>query len=787
MSSFRSAARGLLAVALLTLAAGCGGADAPGTGPVAAADLRLSDSTATSMTMLVAHLRDGGASAATVTALVDTTATPVAVIDDSTVAVPVPALPAGRYQLTLRVGARTVTAPLHVAAAPGVPDAAAYVDSVFTGVEQALARQAALVADPATRPSGIDSAAYVNGVTAARDAFAGFRSEFAALSADEQRRFATALRANDRALGITTMLAGEPAGTAPGGFAMPSDAMMSASVQSQGACLGGQACVDVIFQFVEFARDVTIAYLGVTGMVEVGSWFAGPAGRLFAKVAKVGLSAGWLYFQLTELTDHLNRPASVDAIVAAFKRQFGMELRVDGAALQTTGPLLAMRAGTEQALTVRGEYRIIVAGDAATMPAVARVQGALTRLRAVWNRVASGIPGFSLPSPALGSAPRLRVEDEILPQFLQAGAVSLTGATAKARASGDAFAVTIENPRQGDDHVTSLQLRYVAPGMATRAMSVPVRLYPERYRVMTLGILPETATVRKGGTRQFERVPRDSSGDVIHDSLLVGRATSWTSSRNGKATVSLTGLVTGVDTGTVVISATLDGKRADRTTRVGGSLVVNFYKAGFDPSPDRTDLGNGWYRYSCSPTYSFQAYDPNGFVNDPPYVRVIGYDYRMTTGNDALLIQERKDIPVDQQWELNGERMFTMTWYWDARQVTYFKVYVTLRYRDLRDGLVYTSPEAYDPGGFVNDPPYVRVIGYDYRMTTGDGTLLIQERKDIPVDQQWELNGGRMFTMTWYWDARQVTYFKVYVTLRYRDLRDGQVYSSPEAYEFCQG
>ena len=433
MSVLRPAARRLLPLLLAALAAGCGSDEPAGPTPAVLPELRLSDSTATSMTMLVAHVRDGGAGAGTVTALVDSVATPVTVIDDSTVAVPVPNLPAGRYALTLRLGARTLATSVRVTATPTLADPAAYVDSVFTGVEQALARQAALVADPATRPAGIDSASYVNGATAARNSFAELRSEFAALTADDQRLVAAALRANDRALGITTMLAGATAGAAGSGFGVSSGLMGSANVQSQGACLGGQACVDVMFQFVEFARDVTIAYLGVTGMVEVGSWFAGPAGRVFAKVAKVGLSAGWLYFQFTSLTDHLNRPASVDKLIAAFKRQFGMDLRVQGDASQAAEDGLAMRAGTEQALTVRGEYRSIVAGDAATMPAVARVQGALSRLGVVWNRVASGVPGFSPAAPTLGGAPRLRVEDVILPKFLQVGAVSLAGATASAR------------------------------------------------------------------------------------------------------------------------------------------------------------------------------------------------------------------------------------------------------------------------------------------------------------------------------------------------------------------
>ncbi len=80
--------------------------------------------------------------------------------------------------------------------------------------------------------------------------------------------------------------------------------------------------------------------------------------------------------------------------------------------------------------------------------------------------------------------------------------------------------------------------------------------------VATVGIGPSPASVIVGQHLQLSATPRDASGQP-----LTGRSVSWTSGAPGLASVSSSGLVTGLAPGNAVISATVDGT-------VGSALVA---------------------------------------------------------------------------------------------------------------------------------------------------------------------------------------------------------------------
>ncbi len=73
--------------------------------------------------------------------------------------------------------------------------------------------------------------------------------------------------------------------------------------------------------------------------------------------------------------------------------------------------------------------------------------------------------------------------------------------------------------------------------------------------VASVTVTPATATLFVGATRQFTATTRDSAGGV-----LTGRVITWTSTAPAVATVSPTGLATGVSAGSASIIATSEGK-----------------------------------------------------------------------------------------------------------------------------------------------------------------------------------------------------------------------------------
>jgi uncharacterized protein YjdB len=82
--------------------------------------------------------------------------------------------------------------------------------------------------------------------------------------------------------------------------------------------------------------------------------------------------------------------------------------------------------------------------------------------------------------------------------------------------------------------------------------------------VGSVTVSPLSATISRGKTVQLTAVAKDGSGKVLN-----GRTFAWTSSNNNIATVSSSGLVTGVANGLVTITATCDG-----STKSGTSLIT---------------------------------------------------------------------------------------------------------------------------------------------------------------------------------------------------------------------
>jgi uncharacterized protein YjdB len=81
--------------------------------------------------------------------------------------------------------------------------------------------------------------------------------------------------------------------------------------------------------------------------------------------------------------------------------------------------------------------------------------------------------------------------------------------------------------------------------------------------VASVTVAPATASVSVGGTSQLSATTKDSAGNV-----LTGRSITWSSSAPAVATVSASGLVTGVAAGSATITATSEGKSGTSTITV---------------------------------------------------------------------------------------------------------------------------------------------------------------------------------------------------------------------------
>ncbi|HEU0079256.1 MAG TPA: Ig-like domain-containing protein, partial [Longimicrobiaceae bacterium] len=135
----------------------------------------------------------------------------------------------------------------------------------------------------------------------------------------------------------------------------------------------------------------------------------------------------------------------------------------------------------------------------------------------------------------------------------------------------DPAAVSVEKPFHYYNGTWRATLTGLAPGSAlvvaraggasdtTRVTVVP--------RVATVEVLPDTATLQVGGSRQFRAVARDPDG-----SILTGRAVTWSSTHLGTAAVDAAGLATAQGPGTTTIVASVEGRTGTARVTVPGTV-----------------------------------------------------------------------------------------------------------------------------------------------------------------------------------------------------------------------
>src|SRR5438034_8219346 len=182
------------------------------------------------------------------------------------------------------------------------------------------------------------------------------------------------------------------------------------------------------------------------------------------------------------------------------------------------------------------------------------------RLARLW--VVLAVVGVACERLAAPTGPAPVVQFVILPESLSvAPAQQIQFAAYGCTSAGDSTGVAVTrstsggsivgngsytaDTASGDFLVTATSMQSNASGSS----KVHVR------KVATVAVSPAAASVGVGQTVQLTATPKDASGNP-----LTGRTITWASSNAALATVSATGLVTGVAAGLVTATATSEGK-----------------------------------------------------------------------------------------------------------------------------------------------------------------------------------------------------------------------------------
>src|SRR6266571_4834515 len=172
----------------------------------------------------------------------------------------------------------------------------------------------------------------------------------------------------------------------------------------------------------------------------------------------------------------------------------------------------------------------------------------------------------------------------------------LSGATVTWASSGTAVATVSASGLVTGKTAGSATITATAGGKSGTA-AVTVAPVP----VASVTVAPSSATILVGATVQLTATPKDSAGN-----LLSGRTVTWSTSVPAVATVSSSGVVTGVATGSAAITATSEGKNGTSAITVVTPPPVT------SCTPTYGSFGVGTWPPAC-----YRPYDSTAWINRP--------------------------------------------------------------------------------------------------------------------------------------------------------------------------
>jgi uncharacterized protein YjdB len=155
-----------------------------------------------------------------------------------------------------------------------------------------------------------------------------------------------------------------------------------------------------------------------------------------------------------------------------------------------------------------------------------------------------------------------------------AGGNALTGRTIAWSTSDAAVATVSTSGLVTAQAVGTATITATSEGK-TATVPITVTVAP----VATVAVSPSNVSILPGATTQLAATLSDANGHA-----LTGRTVTWTSSDPAKATVSATGLVTGVAFGQVTITATSEGKSGAALVKISDGIAPSLVGLTITPS-----------------------------------------------------------------------------------------------------------------------------------------------------------------------------------------------------------
>ena len=245
------------------------------------------------------------------------------------------------------------------------------------------------------------------------------------------------------------------------------------------------------------------------------------------------------------------------------------------AGVAKNGPIVTPASGfTEIAEVSSGENSALQAEWATNQTAVGASWATSTKAGILAVEIKSGYAGPVVPVATVEVSPPSAIiavggTVQLSASLKDAGGEPLTGRT---------VTWTSDAPGVADVSTTGLVTGTTAGGPVTitatsegQSGTSSVTVTATAEPVASVEVAPSSASIAVGGTVQLTATPKDAGGQP-----LTGRTITWASSATGVATVSATGLVTGVAAGPATVTATSEGQSGSSsiTVSTGGTAAL---------------------------------------------------------------------------------------------------------------------------------------------------------------------------------------------------------------------